>query len=117
MAVDGDRFESKVDRTGPHHLWTGARSARGIGQIRIDGRLLTALPGAGSMSEVGDGSWKLVVSAGSDDTGARRRVVRTVHGSRQTATRALAAVVTEIGDGSRLPRRTNQAVTVSELVA
>ena len=166
MAVDGNRFESKVDRTGPHHLWTGARSARGVGQIRIDGRLLTAprvawtrafgepppgakvltcphdpacvradhlrldvnnskatgskaraRPGAGSMSEVGDGSWKLVVSAGSDDSGARRRVVRTVHGSRQTATRALAAVVTEIGDGSRLPRRTNQAVTVSELVA
>ena len=155
-----------MDRTGPHHEWTGARSERGIGQIRIDGKLLTAprvawtrafgepppgakvlacpqepacvradhlrldvgdakatsskvraRPGAGSMSEVGDGSWKLVVSAGHDDTGARRRVVRTVHGSQQTATKALAAVVTEIGDGSRLPRRTNQAVTVSELVA
>ena len=166
MVDDRDRFESKVDRSGLHHLWMGARSEQGIGQIRIDGKLMTApraawtsafgepppgvkvlvcpdepacvrpehlrlnvedattsgskaraRPGTGSMSELSHGVWKLVVSAGRDDTRARRRVVRTVEGTRQTATRALAAVVNEIGDGSRLPRRMNQAITVNELVA
>lgn len=37
-----ERFEEKVDRSGEHHLWTGARSARGTGQVRVDGKLLTA---------------------------------------------------------------------------
>jgi hypothetical protein len=36
------RFDAKVDRSGKHHLWTGAHDAGGIGQIRIDGRLTTA---------------------------------------------------------------------------
>jgi hypothetical protein len=40
--VDERRFLSKVDRTGPHHVWTGARSARGAGQLRIDGKLHSA---------------------------------------------------------------------------
>lgn len=41
--VDWDRrFEAKVDRSGECHLWTGARTAAGVGQMRIDGKLRTA---------------------------------------------------------------------------
>jgi integrase len=36
------RFEAKVDRSGDHHLWTGALDTGGAGQIRVDGRLTTA---------------------------------------------------------------------------
>jgi hypothetical protein len=36
------RFDAKVERSGKHHLWTGAHDADGIGQIRVDGRLTTA---------------------------------------------------------------------------
>jgi hypothetical protein len=36
------RFDAKVDRSGRHHLWTGAHDADGIGQIRVNGRLTTA---------------------------------------------------------------------------
>lgn len=37
-----ERFEAKVDRTGAHHLWLGAKKADGTGQVRVDGQLLTA---------------------------------------------------------------------------
>jgi hypothetical protein len=36
------RLEAKVDRSGPHHLWLGARSASGSGQLRVNGKLTTA---------------------------------------------------------------------------
>jgi integrase len=36
------RFEAKVDRSGEHHLWTGARSSAGTPQIRVNGKLTTA---------------------------------------------------------------------------
>jgi integrase len=36
------RFEAKVDRSGGHHLWLGARDGTGGGQLRVDGRLTTA---------------------------------------------------------------------------
>jgi integrase len=36
------RFEAKVDRSGPHHVWTGSRLADGSGQLRVNGRLTTA---------------------------------------------------------------------------
>lgn len=42
MPSPADRFEAKVDRGGEHHLWNGARKANGTGQVRIDGRLVTA---------------------------------------------------------------------------
>lgn len=164
MIGHSDRFESKVDRGDLHHIWLGAVSERGIGQVRIDGKLLTAprvawirafgeLPagakvltcpdepecvrpdhlrlvggdrtapppprshrGAGSITATGDGSWKLVVSAGRNESGTRRRVARTVHGSRIEAAKALAALVADTGDGSRLPPRASRALTVDELV-
>lgn len=37
------RFERRVDRTGEHHLWTGARdAARGTGRLKVQGKHLTA---------------------------------------------------------------------------
>ncbi|MFN0091574.1 MAG: tyrosine-type recombinase/integrase [Acidimicrobiales bacterium] len=42
MGPAADSFESKIDRSGCHHLWTGSKSARGAGQVRIGGKLHTA---------------------------------------------------------------------------
>jgi integrase len=36
------RFESKVDRSGEHHLWTGSKKADGTGKLKIEGRTITA---------------------------------------------------------------------------
>lgn len=37
------RFEAMVDRSGEHHLWLGSlNSQRGTGQLKIDGRIVTA---------------------------------------------------------------------------
>ena len=36
------RFEAKVDRTGDHHLWTGSKRPDGAGQLKVDGRIVTA---------------------------------------------------------------------------
>jgi hypothetical protein len=36
------RFEAKVDRSGEHHVWTGACLADGSGQFRVNGKLTTA---------------------------------------------------------------------------
>lgn len=36
------RFESKVDRSGDHHLWTGSKKADGTGKLKVDGRTVTA---------------------------------------------------------------------------
>ena len=35
-------FETKIDRSGEHHLWLGSKTKRGAGQIRVDGKLRTA---------------------------------------------------------------------------
>jgi integrase len=37
-----ERFEAKVDRSGDHHLWTGARSKAGTPQLRVGRKLTTA---------------------------------------------------------------------------
>jgi hypothetical protein len=36
-----ERFEAKVERHDSHAVWTGARDARGVGMVRIDGKLRT----------------------------------------------------------------------------
>ena len=36
------RFEAKVDRTGHHHLWTGAKRQNGAGHLKVDGRPVLA---------------------------------------------------------------------------
>jgi len=43
MARAATPFEERVDRSGEHHLWIGARKQNGMGQIRIGGRLFTAV--------------------------------------------------------------------------
>lgn len=167
MATAAGRFESKVDRSGEHHLWTGAVSQRGIGQVRIEGKLLTATRvawvlangeppngakvlacpgepkcvnvhhlrldvdrnaisiadsshrvtrGSGRVTETGRNTWKIGVSVGLDETGQRRRVFRTVHGTRTDAVKALAVFSVEVADGSSLPLRSNQDLTVDQLV-
>ena len=43
MSDLANRFERFVDRTGDHHLWTGARDpSRGNGRFRVNGRIVTA---------------------------------------------------------------------------
>jgi integrase len=41
MPTLADRFEAKVDRSGEHHLWTGARYADGSGLIKANGKPTT----------------------------------------------------------------------------
>ena len=36
-----ERFRAKVERRNGHEVWTGARDARGVGMVRIDGKLRT----------------------------------------------------------------------------
>ena len=166
MALDRVRFEAKIDRSGDHHLWLGARSSSGSGQVRVDGKLLTAaraayeivhglVPndvrvlgcpdepacvrvdhlrldghhtisastrakraprGGGTIESKSPGVWKIGITAGFDASGQRRRTFRTVRGTRTDAAKALAALVTEVGDGSRLQRQSDKQLTVDALV-
>ncbi len=50
MAAWEKRFEAKVDRTGDCHMWTGAKTKSGVGQLRVDGKLRTAAQLAGNSS-------------------------------------------------------------------
>lgn len=153
MATVEQRFEAKVNRTGDCHLWTGAKTAAGNGQMRVGGKLRTStqiawelangdLPpgarvitcpmsrlcvrvdhlqldmsnadsataqspradrGSGSIREVAPGKWKLTVDAGRDDKNRRRRVTRTVRGTKRDAARALAVLGAEVQSGERRP--------------
>ena len=167
MPLDRARFEARVDRSGVHHIWLGARSPGGGGQVRVDGKLLTvaraawkiengsvpdgvrvlscadepacvrvdhlrldqrstssASPpkkrsprGAGTITAISPGVWKIGVTAGVDRLGQRRRTFRTIYGTRTDAATALAALVTEVGDGHRLLRQDDKHLTVDSLVA
>ena len=167
MALDRARFEARVDRSGVHHIWLGARSPGGGGQVRVDGKLLTAaraaweiengpVPdgvrvrscadepacvrvdhlrldlrslsagppskkrsprGAGTIAAISPGVWKIGVTAGFDRLGPRRRTFRTIYGTRKDAAKALAAFVTEVGDGHGLLRQDDKQLTVDSLVA
>lgn len=35
-------FDEMIDRSGEHHLWTGAHKADGTGQVRVNGKLYAA---------------------------------------------------------------------------
>jgi hypothetical protein len=37
-----ERFEAKVDRSGAHDVWLGARQAHGVGPLRASGKVTTA---------------------------------------------------------------------------
>lgn len=75
--------------------------------------------GGGSMREIAEGKWKLTADAGRDDKGRRRRVTRTVRGTRKEATRALAALTADVHSGKKQPAAHTQpgtALTVDGLV-
>ena len=42
MPSPEERFLAKVKRRGGHDIWTGSRDHRGVGMVRIDGKLRTA---------------------------------------------------------------------------
>jgi hypothetical protein len=42
MASVAERFESKVDRSGDHHLWTGSKKPDGTGKMEIACKQVTA---------------------------------------------------------------------------
>ena len=167
MPLDRERFEARVDRSGKHHIWLGARSPGGGGQVRVDGKLQTAaraaweiengpvpdrvrvlscaderacvrvdhlrldqhaissaspsrkrsLRGTGTIAAISPGVWKIGVTAGVDRLGQRRRTFRTIYGTRKDAATALAALVTEVGNGHHLARQRDKQLTVDELVA
>ncbi len=168
MPLDRARFEARVDRSGFHHIWLGAASPGGGGQVRVDGKLLTAaraareiengsVPdgvrvlsctgepacvrvdhlrldqrakssasppskkrsprGAGTIAAISPGVWKIGVTTGVDRLGQRRRTFRTIYGTRKDAATALAAFVTEVGDGHHLLRQRDKQLTLDSLVA
>ncbi len=73
--------------------------------------------GAGTIAAISPGVWKIGVTAGVDRLGQRRRTFRTIYGTRKDAATALAALVTEVGDGHRPLRQDDKQLTVDSLVA
>jgi integrase len=73
--------------------------------------------GAGTITAISPGVWKIGATAGVDRLGQRRRTFRTIYGTRQDAAKALAALVTEVGDGHHLVRQGDKQLTVDSLVA
>ena len=96
-----------------------------VDHLRLDQRaILSASPprkrsprGAGTITAISPGVWKIGVKAGVDRLGQRRRTFRTIYGTRNDAATALAALVAEIGDGHRLLRQNDKQLTVDSLVA
>ena len=73
--------------------------------------------GAGTITTISPGVWKVGVTAGVDRLGQRHRTFRTIYGTRNDAATALESLVTEIGDGHRLLRQHDKQLTVDSLVA
>jgi integrase len=53
----------------------------------------------GHISERRPGTWRIVISAGTDPAGRRRQIVRTVHGSKRDAERALVRLLRDLDEG------------------
>ncbi len=73
--------------------------------------------GAGTITAISPGVWKIGVTAAVDPLGQRRRTFRTIYGTRNDAATALAALVTEVGDGHHLVRQGDKQLTLDSLVA
>jgi integrase len=71
--------------------------------------------GSGSITAVGKGKWKIIVDAGRDEAGRRRRVSRTIRGTKTQAARAIATLTAEVAEGKVQPRRSSE-LTVADLV-
>jgi site-specific recombinase XerD len=159
-----ERFEAKVDRSGEHHRWTGSKRRDGAGQLKVNGRTVTAqrvawelangpvpdgveiqaclddkacvriehlsslgtsieagrtraAPGAGSMTQIRPGVWKVTVTIGHYDNGSIRREYTTIRADNETdAARQKAAFVAELQEGTSPERKEERDVTVDEAV-
>jgi hypothetical protein len=70
-----------------------------------------------STAEIGGPTgWEIGVTAGADELGSRRRTFRTIAGTRTDADKALASLVTESGDRTRIPQQTDRQLTGDDLV-
>ena len=72
--------------------------------------------GAGSITEVRDGVYKLTVTSGAHADGCQRRVARTVEGTKPQAAKLLASFVNEVGDSERTPLPDLKDLTVNDLI-
>ena len=95
-----------------------------VEHLTLDGGVASATPpsprmpkGAGSITEVRDGVFKLTVTSGAHPDGRQRRVIRTVEATKPQATKLLAALVDEVGDGERIPLPDLKDMTVNDLIA
>jgi integrase len=72
--------------------------------------------GAGSIVEVRPNTFKLTVTAGAHDDGRQRRVTRTFEGTQKEATRIMAELVSDVGDGSSIPKLDDKTMIVGDLI-
>lgn len=75
-----------------------------------------ATRGSGSLIQLGPDTWKLTVDAGRDGDSRRRRVYRTVKGTRTHATRALTALVAEVAESPAAATKASRNLIVNDLV-
>lgn len=72
--------------------------------------------GSGSVRQVGENRWKLTIDVGRDRQGRRRRISRTIRGSRTDANRAMAALSVEVQEGERVAVDKRTGLTVDGLM-
>ena len=86
-----------------------------IEHLRLDAvarvRSTRAARGTGSKRQRRPGVWELTVTVATDGLGGTRRVFRTFNGGQRDASRALAELVAEVGDGSDLPSEESKGLT------
>jgi integrase len=72
--------------------------------------------GSGSISRLDRNRWKIVADAGRDSSGKRRRLTRTVIGTRAQANDALATLKVSLAEGRTRPTPAGGSLTVDELI-
>ncbi|MEZ5244588.1 MAG: tyrosine-type recombinase/integrase [Acidimicrobiales bacterium] len=72
--------------------------------------------GSGSVTRVDRNKWKIVADAGRDTTGKRRRLTRTVLGTKSQANDALAALKVNLAEGRTRPTPAGGSLTVDDLI-
>ncbi|MDG2027709.1 MAG: tyrosine-type recombinase/integrase [Acidimicrobiales bacterium] len=72
--------------------------------------------GSGSVTRLDRNKWKIVADAGRDATGKRRRLTRTVRGTKAQANEALAALKVSLAEGRTRPTPAGGSLTVGELI-
>ena len=72
--------------------------------------------GGGSLTRLDVNKWKITLDAGRDETGKRRRLTRTIHGTKAQANRALASLTVDIAEGTARPSPAGGSLTVGSLI-